>query len=425
MFDDRHPGRSPKSFRLWHPPASGGLLMTFFRTYARSPRCIPVLLFVNTSGSFLLLVSLSTHIGSVTGSGLLAGVVLSAPWLPALLLAAPLNRLLAGHAPERLVRIAEAASLLLTAAALAVPGGALLAVATGLVVARGFFEAVTRSATSVVLRGTVSKERLDRANTYAEIGKLTGVSVGAALAGPASSVLSPRGLIALNVATLALSALLAWALPSVTRAAGESAASPAKSEAGARLRVEDPVVRRLFVRFLLVAFWQGFHTVAVTVIPLRLLDGDTRLVGVFVAASAVAIFAGSLAALPAQRYLDHVPSTVWLVLPMAPLLAAVLAASTVPTLVLYAVFLVLFELAFVHHNNRVLAAVSDEELSSVVTLRATLLPSGVAVSILVMGALSDLAGPVPAVLAVVVTTLAVTAATGASRQTRRSPVPDA
>ncbi|MEU2796388.1 MFS transporter [Streptomyces sp. NPDC006995] len=399
--------------------------MTFFRAHARSPLCIPVLLFVNTSGSFLLLVSLSTHIGSVTGSGLLAGVVLSAPWLPALLLAAPLNRLLAGRAPERLVRIAEAASLLLTAVALAVPGGALLAAATCLVVARGFFEAVTRSATSVVLRGTVPKERLDRANTFAEIGKLTGLSVGAALAGPASSVLSPRGLIALNAATLALSALLAWALPSVATATAESTASPKKSGTGARLRVEDPVVRRLFVRFLLVAFWQGFHTVAVTVIPLRLLDGDTRLVGVFVAVSAVAVFAGSLAALPAQRYLDHVPPTVWLVLPMAPLLAAVLVASTVPTLALYAVFLVLFELAFVHYNNRVLAAVSDEELSSVVTLRATLLPSGVAVSILVMGALSDLAGPLPAVLAVVVTTLVVTAATGAGRQTRRSAVPDA
>ncbi|MEU8703277.1 MFS transporter [Streptomyces sp. NPDC048680] len=401
--------------------------MIFFRAGARSSRCTPALLFFNACGSFLLLVSLSTRVGSVTGSGLLAGAVLSAPWLPALLLAAPLNRLLARHAPERLVRIAEAASLLLTAAALAVPGGALLGAATGLVVARGFFEAVTRSATSVVLRGTVHKELLDRANTYAEIGKLTGVSVGAALAGPAASVLSPRGLIALNVATLALSALLARALPSATGAAGESAASPARS--GARLRVEDPVVRRLFVRFLLVAFWQGFHTVAVTVIPLRLLDGGTRLVGVFVAASAVAVFAGSLAALPAQRYLDHVPSAVWLVLPMAPLLAAVLAAvlaaSTVPTLVLYAVFLMLFELAFVHCNNRLLAAASARELPSVVTLRATLLPSGVAVSILVMGALSDLAGPVPAVLVVVVTTLAVSAATSGSRQTRRSPVPDA
>ncbi|WP_329618018.1 MFS transporter [Streptomyces brevispora] len=398
-------------------------MMIFFRACARSSHCTPALLFFNTCGSFLLLVSLSTHVGSVTGSGLLAGAVLSAPWLPALLLAAPLNRLLARHAPQRLVRIAEAASLLLTAAALAVPGGALLAVATALVVARGFFEAVTRSATSVVLRGTVPKELLDRANTYAEIGKLTGVSVGAALAGPAASVLSPRGLIALNVATLALSALLARALPSATGAAGESAASPAGS--GARLRVEDPVVRRLFVRFLLVAFWQGFHTVAVTVIPLRLLDGGTRLVGVFVAASAVAVFAGSLAALPAQRYLGHVPSAVWLVLPMAPLLAAVLAASTVPTLVLYAVFLMLFELAFVHCNNRLLAAASARELPSVVTLRATLLPSGVAVSILVMGALSDLAGPVPAVLVVVVTTLAVGAATSGSRQTRRSPVPDA
>ncbi|WP_078910610.1 MFS transporter [Streptomyces sp. NRRL S-87] len=395
--------------------------MTSVFARVRSPHFTPVLLFVNTCGNFLVLVALSTHVGSTTGSGLLAGAVLSAPWLPALLLAAPLNRLLSKRAPERLVRLAEAASLVVTLAALVAPDRALLAVATTLVVARGFFESVTRSATSVVLRNIVAPERLDQANTIAEICKLTGVSVGAALAGPAASVLSLRGLIAVNAVTLALSALLAWALPSApgrATADAQDGAGPAKG--GARLRVQDPELRRLFARFLLVAFWQGFHTVAVTVIPLTLLDGGTRLVGVFVAVSAVAIFAGSLAALPAQRYLAHVPSTTWALLPMVPLLAAVAVGRTVPTIVLYALFLVLFEVAFVHYNNRLLASASDEELPSVVTLRATLLPSGVAVSILVMGALCDLAGPLPAAFVVAAVTVVVTAATASTRRTWRA-----
>ncbi|MFD4620315.1 MFS transporter [Streptomyces sp. NPDC058475] len=396
--------------------------MTSFPTTLRSPHFTPVLLFVNAFGSFLVLVSLSTHVGSVTGSGLLAGAVLSAPWLPALLLAGPLNRLLSRRAPERLVRLAEAASLVLTAAALVAPGDALLAAAAVLVLARGYFEAVTRSATSVVLRGTVRPERLDRANTVAEIGKLTGLSIGAALAGPAGALLTLRGLIAVNVATLALSAALAWALPSPPEGSPVGARDDADSAAGTRLRVHDPVLRRLFARFLLVAFWQGFHTVAVTVIPLHVLGGGTRLVGVFVAISAVAIFAGSLAALPAQRYLDRLPSATWALAPMPPLLAAVLVGRTVPTLALYSLFLVLFEVAYVHYNNRLLAAASAEELSSVVTLRATLLPSGVAVSILVMGALCDLAGPLPAALVVAATTVLVTAATGATGQTWRRTV---
>lgn len=385
----------------------------------RSPHITPVLLFVNTCGNFLVLVALSTHVGSTTGSGLLAGAVLSAPWLPALLLAAPLNRLLSKRAPQGLVRLAEAASLLVTAAALIAPGRALLVVAVCVVVVRGFFEAVTRSATSVVLRNIVPSERLDQANTVAEICKLTGLSVGAALAGPASSVLSLRGLIVVNAALLALSALLAWALPSAPGGVAAAAEDGAGAKTGARLRVQDPVVRRLFARFLLVAFWQGFHTVAVTVIPLHLLGGGTRLVGVFVAVSAVAIFAGSLAALPAQRYLAHVPSGTWTLLPMVPLLAAVAVGRTVPTIVLYALFLVLFEVAFVHYNNRLLASASDEELPSVVTLRATLLPSGVAVSILVMGALSDLAGPLPAALVVAGITVLVTVATATTGQAWR------
>ncbi|MEU0853542.1 MFS transporter [Streptomyces flaveolus] len=399
--------------------------MTSFSANFRSPHCTPVLLFVNTCGSFLVLVSLSTHVGSVTGSGLLAGAVLSAPWLPALLLAGPLNRLLTRHAPERLVRLAEAASLVLTAAALVAPGRSLLAVAVVLLLVRGYFEAVTRAATAVVLRDTVPPDRLDRANTVAEIGKLTGLSVGAALAGPAASALSLRGLLAVNAATLVVSALLARALPAASKPASADSPDGARTAAPARPRVDDPVLRRLFARFLLVSFWQGFHTVAVTVVPVQLLDGGTRLVGVFVAVSSVALFAGSLAALPAQRYLDRVPSAAWAVLPMPPLLAAMLAGATVPTLALYALFLVLFEMAYVHYNNRLLATASDAQLPSVVTFRATLLPSGVAVSILVTGALCDLTGPLATAFVVASVTLLVTASTGTTRHAWRRHVQDA
>ncbi|MFI5661855.1 MFS transporter [Streptomyces sp. NPDC051684] len=396
--------------------------MNSFTVKNRSAQYVPVLLFINAGGSFLLLVSLSTRVGEATGSGLLAGAVLSAPWLPALFLAAPLNRLLARRPPERLVRGAEAASLVLTAAALAAPGPALATVATCLVLVRGFCETVTRSATSVVLRGTVPAERLERANTIAEIGKLTGLSLGAALAGPAASALPLRGQIAVNVATLALSALLAWALPASPSVPRETGADDAG--AAARLRVEDPVLRRLFARFLLVAFWQGFHTVAVTVIPLSVLHGGARLVGMFVAVSSVAIFAGSIAALPAQRYLARVPSAVWALAPMPPLLAALLTGSTAPTLVAYALFLVLFELAYVHFNNQLLARASTAELPSVVTLRATLMPSGVAISILALGALCDLAGAVPTALLVALVTCLVTAATSSTRHVGRRTVTD-
>ncbi|WP_078917570.1 MFS transporter [Streptomyces sp. NRRL S-813] len=412
---------SPKAVQLWDPPALEEYPMTFFPARFRSPHCTPVLLFVNTCGSFLVLVSLSTHVGSVTGSGLLAGAMLSAPWLPALLLAGPLNRLLGRHAPERLVRLAEAASLALTAAALAAPQRALLVVAAVLLLVRGYFEAVTRSATAVVLRDTVAPQRLHRANTVAEIGKLTGLSVGAALAGPAGAVLSLRGLLAVNAGTLVLSTLLAWALPaSSKRASAKASRDESRARSGTRLRVQDPVLRRLFARFLLVSFWQGFHTVAVTVVPVQVLGGGTRLVGVFVAVSSLALFAGSLAALPGRRRLERVPSAAWAVLPMPPLLAAVLAGRTVATLALYALFLVLFEMAYVHFNNRVLATASDAELPSVVTFRATLLPAGVAVSVLVMGALCDLVGPLSTAFVVAVVTVLVTAATGTTRQARKT-----
>lgn len=401
--------------------------MTWFPAARRSLRLIPLVLFVNTCGSFLVLVRLSTQAGLATGSGLLAGAVLSAPWLPALLLAGPLNRLLGRRPPRRLIAVAEASSLVLTAVAAAVPGRALLAVATGLLLVRGYFESITRSAASILLRGVIEPERLNRANTVSEIGKLTGTSVGAALAGPVGALLPLRGFLAVNAATLAVSVLLALALPSSVAPAGGGAgpvpdgrpAAGTRPAAGGRLRVDDRVLRKLFARFLLVAFWQGFHTVAVTVIPHRVLGGGAGLVGVFVAVSAVAIFAGSLAAWPVQRYLGRLPPATWVLIPMPPLLAAVLVARTVPTLVLYAVFLVFFEVAYVYYNNRLLAAARPEEVASVVTLRATLLPAGVVVSILGMGGVCDLAGPVAAVLVVVAGTVLVTVTSGAEQESGR------
>jgi hypothetical protein len=389
--------------RKWFPPAR------------RSPHLIPLVLFVNAGGSYLVLVRLSTQVASDTGSGLLAGCVLSAPWLLALLLAGPLNRLLSRRAPNRLIGVAEVSSLILTAAAAAAPGRAQLAVAVVLVLVRGYLETITQSAASILLRGTIPPERLNRANTIAEIGRLTGLSVGAALAGPVGALLPLRGFIVVNAATLTVSALLARALPPAPAGARDGANPEGGAEGGAkagtRLRLDNLVLRMLFARFLLVAFWQGFHTVAVTVIPREVLGGGTGLVGVFVATSAVAIFVGSLVAWPVQRYLSRLPSATWALAPMPPLIAAVLIARTVPTLVLYGVFLVFFEVAYVYYNNRLLAVALPAEVASVVTFRATVLPAAIMVSILGVGAVSDLAGPLIAVLVVVAGTVLVTAAT--------------
>lgn len=382
--------------------------MKWFPTARHSPHLIPLVLFVNALGSFLVLVRLSAVVGSATGSGLLAGCVLSAPWLLALLLAGPLNRLLSRRTPDRLIQVAEASSLVLTAAATAAPGRAQLAVLTALVFVRGYAETITQSAASILLRGTIGQERLNRANTMAEIGRLTGLSVGAALTGPVGAVLPLRGFVVVNAATLTVSALAARALPPAPAGARDDASTAA----GLRASLGNLVLRRLFARFLLVAFWQGFHTVAVTVIPREELGGGSGLVGVFVATSAVAIFAGSLAAWPVQRYLGRLPSATWALVPMPPLVAAVLVARPVPTLLLYAVFLVLFEVAYVYYNNRLLAVATPAQVASVVTFRAAVLPAAIMVSILGLGAVCDVAGPLVAVLVVVAGTVLVTAASG-------------
>lgn len=396
------------------------------RGASRAVRVVPIVLLVNAFGSFFVLLKLSTEVNDATGSGLLAGAVLSAPWLPALILAKLLNRILSEREPTGLVRIAESVSLGLTALLVALPvaGTAFIFVAVSVVLVRGFFEAITRSATSVMLRLFVRGHRLNRGNTLAEIGKLAGMGFGAAAAGAVGATVSPRAFFVFNAITLAGSVLLTRTLPRGTPDAGEPAEGAAEeaeqSGAAARMRLENPAIRRLLALFMLVAVWQGFHTVAVNVIPLQVLGGGTSLVGMFVVCSAIAISVGSFGAPSIDRHLARVPNEFWALVPMVPLVASVLVARVVPTLIGYSVFLFFFELAYGLYNNRLLANARPDEVPTIVTLRATLLPSAVVVSVLVVGLLSDLVGPLAALLAVVAVTVAVVAAPWLPVSIRRS-----
>ena len=425
-------------------------ILTSERGASRAVRVIPFVLLVNTFGSFFVLLRLSTEVNDATGSGLLAGAVLSAPWLPALIMVKLLNRILGEREPTGLVRIAESASLCLTVLLIALPvtGTAFIFIAVSVVLVRGFFEAITRSATSVLLRLFVWAHRLNRANTFAEIGRLAGMGFGAAAAGAVSATVSPRAFFVFNAITLAGSVLLTRTLPRGTpgaeepaekaavKAAGEAAEKAAEKTAGeaageavkrgqraTRLRLENPASRRLFALFMLVAVWQGFHTVAVNVVPRQVLGGGTSLVGTFVICSAIAISVGSFGAPCIDRRLERVPNEFWALVPMVPLVISVLAARVAPTLIGYSVFLFCFELAYGVYNNRLLANARPDEVPIIVTLRATLLPSGVVVSILVAGLLSDLIGPLAALLAVVAVTVTVVAVPWLSVSARRVGLP--
>ena len=75
----------------------------------------------------------------------------------------------------------------------------------------------------------------------------------------------------------------------------------------------------------------------------------------------------------------------------------------------YSIFLFFFELAYCVYNNRLPAQARPEEVPIIVTLWATLPPSGIVVSVLVVGLPSDLSGPLAPLLAVVVTVTVVVA----------------
>jgi MFS family permease len=228
------------------------------------------------------------------GSGWAATAVMLAELIPSMLLGAALGGLI-----DRTSRLgcAVAADLLRAAAfaGLVLVDGTAAMVALAL--AAGVGTSLFRSSTPALLPSLVGSERLPAAIGLYGALRETGMLVGPGLAAGLLLLTGAKGVLALNAATFAISALLLTRLRGVAVTAEEpQAAAAAPAHSGLRALIADPLVRTLVATSGAIMLAGGMMNVAELVLAQRELGAGGTGFAILVAAFGCGTITGSVLA---------------------------------------------------------------------------------------------------------------------------------
>ncbi|MHA7773870.1 MFS transporter [Roseibium sp. M-1] len=323
-----------------------------------------VAVFLSTSGTFLLLLSLSTVIYEQTGSALWAASVFASQWLFAIA-SPPFVAWLSERQPViRILALADAFSVLLTVAIGFVFELSFLAV-LGLLAVKGLMEALNKSLRIVPLKSHVPATHIKSAVAYFGTSQYLATGIGAAVGIYLIDRLSISEIAIIDaltfVASAAIYASLFGRFPEVKRAAQSV---QKQFEISVQLIKENPLLLRACLLLIaIVVFYQGFHNIARADFAFEYLlmgkDG-TMLVQLV---SSIAIVVGAVLG---GLVLPHISSYRWAgwLLLCTCLSSLLMFAPADPTqlIVSYGIFIFVFEIAFVVTQAEVVAQCPLESL---------------------------------------------------------------
>lgn len=380
---------------------------------------------MSSTGTFFLLLTVSSRLLTENGSGLGASAVFGFQWVLPIVMIGFIRRACQGARLRRTVVCCE-----LGGAAVSLGIGVLLThdlivplLACFLV--RGLLEGITKTARVVYARQLFDGPGLRLAsytfnNSY-YLGSAAGGVLGSLLAGHVPVITAA----AIDAGTFLLSACCYRCLPAVS--------APRSQDGGSRgvLRQVAGVLRGrrqllLAVVYLIVAVgvFQGFHSAARTVLPIRVLGlGDTEVMNLQIV-SGLALVLGSIAVPVLLRVVD-----------LGPYWGAVVNTTTVAVMVIlpyatgeltlyvyYFVYLFLFEFAFTAAQGHIIQECPPDELVGVTTFTNAAGNGLLVVCTLLTGALSDLLEfhTIALILAVAVLAAGAVAELGARRWVPRT-----
>ena len=247
---------------------------------------------VSFLGDSLGLVALMLHVASTTGQALaVAALLLAGDFDPALL--GPLTGTVADRLDRRRVMVAceLVQGALVVAIALWLPSLPLLLVLVGLrAVAGQVFQPASRAAVPAV----VPEPDLERANAAVGVATNGGETLGPLVAAVALPLLDVRGVLLLDAAAFAISAVLLAFLPALPGdGPGRDRASfLADARTGLRYLWRERTVRVVTLGFVAIVACNGIDDVALVFLATDTLGGGDGAVGLLLAAVGIGLLAG-------------------------------------------------------------------------------------------------------------------------------------
>lgn len=347
----------------------------------------------SSTGTFFLLLTVSSQLLTENGSGFGASAVFGFQWVLPIVMVGLIRRACQGARLRRTIVCAE-----LGGAAVSLGIGFLLS--ANLVVpllacflVRGLLEGITKTARVVYARQLFDGPHLRLAsytfnNSY-YLGSAAGGVLGSLLAGHVPVVTAA----AVDACTFLLSACCYRWLPAVSAPqAQEGAPKGVLRQVGEVLRGRRQLVLAVVYLVAAVGVFQGFHSVARTVLPIRVLGlGDTEVMNLQVV-SGLALVLGSIAVPVLLRAVDlgSYGGALANTLTVALMVLLPYAGGERTLYLYYFAYLFLFEFAFTAAQGHIIQECPADGLVSLTTFTNAAGNGLLVVCTLLTGALSDL-----------------------------------
>ncbi|MER7175896.1 MFS transporter [Streptomyces mesophilus] len=362
---------------------------------------------VSSTGTFFLVLTVSANLLIENDSGFSASAVFGFQWILPVLLVGVIRRACDGRRLRRTVMACELGNGLVSLAIGVLSGHGVLSLLLVCFLVRGLLEGITKTARVVYTRQLFGGPLLKPASYVFNTSMLLGGGAGGVLGSLIGDRVSLLTAGALSAAAFMVSVGCYALLPQV------SVPRPDKGgRAGTWIQVRSALrgQRRLalsVVYFVVaVGVLQGFHNVARTVIPVRVLDlGSSGVMNVQVFGGA-ALLLGAVAVpalLPRLSALRRL--SLWILLASAVAMGLAPHAAGAATLyVSYFAYLFLFEFLFIASQGHMIQEAAPDKLVALTTFTNAVGTSVMIVVTLLAGALSDVMdfGVVGVVLAVLV-----------------------
>ncbi|MFI6822882.1 MFS transporter [Micromonospora sp. NPDC050187] len=396
------------------------------RTLARSRPFVALWssMFVSTVGTGLLLVALSVAYYQRSGQALAAGLVFAAQYLPLIVLM-PIATRLCDRLPTRqlLVRL-DLVSVVVSIGVGVAFGHAFWAVFL-LLVARGFLEMTTKSARGVAIKTYLPAELVERGNTLLNSAYFLGSAAGGLIGGVVIGQVPVVVVAGLASVGFAVSAACCRALPlapAPASAPAEGATTTGVWRRSLTVIGRDPeLARALSYLVATVVLFQGVNQIARVWLPLTWLGMPANGAAWLEAVSVSGIVAGMVLVMLGLPGRWRLPVRVLFVLTAGLMLVPFATHSTVPAFASYFVYTMVFEIVYLMSFGVVLSRTAQPDLPAVMVLFYGVAFSGMTVTVLLVGALTDRYGLPTMLLVVAALALAMVVAT--ERRARRH-VPD-
>ncbi|WP_345456923.1 MFS transporter [Deinococcus aluminii] len=365
---------------------------------------------LSTTGSFVMLLALSSQLFQLTGSALLTSLIFASQWLLPSLLTKQIGRLGSRFEVGQILFVSEVLGALLTVASAVTMGHPTL---FAVLAARGLVEVTTKSYRTLALKRHFEGEQLKSAASFFNTSQYLGSGLGGVVGLFLIAKLTLLNVALLDALTYLVAAVLYMGIVSQQKAPGSSPTLPARPQPAATDAASSSAQSQgwhgkpllllpLLMLIINAGFFQGFHNVLRVPLPTHLGLGSQGVMTLQIITS-LAIFLGAVHAstqlIRFSSFEGYVVQAISAGAAVAMILAVFLKLSWF-NFVVYFVFIYLFEVAYTIAMRDLIVQAPQEHMA-MITASSTAYQTLTMTAIVVGGGfLADHLGLFPSTLAI-------------------------